>query len=154
MLLPLYATFGCEYAGGDLWKILAKPPFHPNSAQAADCSPNINLQNVAQSSLSTCYSEYSNRITLKSAAIAALFVFLDSILSRIGAEAWTSGVGIVIHATPRIRKYRFLSHFSQNRAEVGQPTFLFLEAYKSMRIRSRPAKPLRCSRQPSRRKLP
>jgi hypothetical protein len=60
---------------GDLWKILVNTPFHLNSAQAADCNPNINLQNMAQSPLSTCYSGYSNQIISKRGSLAALFVF-------------------------------------------------------------------------------
>jgi len=80
-------------------EILVKPPVHLNSAQAADCNPNINVQNMAQSPLSTCYSEYSNRITLKSAAIAALFVFCGKFQS---GRARLSAVPIAaIDETPR-----------------------------------------------------
>jgi hypothetical protein len=54
---------------------------------------------MAQSPLSTCYSEYRDQITLKSAAIAALFVFCGKFQS---GRARLSAVPIAaIDQTPR-----------------------------------------------------
>jgi hypothetical protein len=54
--------------------------------------PKYKLQTLAQLPHSTCYSGYSNQETLKSAAIAALFVFVAPFLIRAakGAESWDS----------------------------------------------------------------
>ena len=73
------ATLAYAALNLELCKTLVKPPLHPSSAHPADSNPTINFGNVAQLPLSACYSRYSNQITLKSAAIAALFVFLGPI---------------------------------------------------------------------------